>query len=239
MSGADLSGADLSGANLSNSDLSSASLIKTNLQEADLTGSTIYGISALNVNLEGAKQLSLVITDRYELTISVDTLEVAQFISLLLNNQGIRGVIDTITTKVVLVLGRFTGERKAILDALTSELRKLNYSPAVLDFEKPGSRDSTETVFILASLSRFIIVDLTEPSSIPQELQAIVPNRAIPVQPLLFKGKREYAMFVDFIKTYHWVLPVHYYLDQASLLMTLKEKVIEPAEQKAKELEKR
>jgi len=46
-------------------------------------------------------------------------------------------------------------------------------------------------------------------------------------------------MFVDFIKTYHWVLPVHYYLDQASLLMTLKEKVIEPAEQKAKELEKR
>jgi len=39
--------------------------------------------------------------------------------------------------------------------------------------------------------------------------------------------------------TYHWVLPIHYYTDQANLLATLKEKVIDPAEQKAQELAKR
>jgi hypothetical protein len=62
---------------------------------------------------------------------------------------------------------------------------------------------------------------------------------AIPVQPILLGGKRRYAMFVDFLETYHWVLPIHHYTDQAHLLATLKEQVIEPAEQKAQELEKR
>jgi hypothetical protein len=45
-------------------------------------------------------------------------------------------------------------------------------------------------------------------------------------------------MFVDF-EDYHWLLPIHYYTGQADLLATLKEDVIEPAEQKAQELEKR
>jgi hypothetical protein len=59
----------------------------------------------------------------------------------------------------------------------------------------------------------------------------------VPVQPLLLEAKREYSMFVDFRK-YHWVLPIHYYTDQGNLLATLKEHVIEPAEQKAQELSK-
>jgi hypothetical protein len=49
------------------------------------------------------------------------------FGELLLHNQKVRDVIDTITSKVVLILGRFTDERKAVLDALREELRKRNY----------------------------------------------------------------------------------------------------------------
>ena len=163
----------------------------------------------------------------------------AQFISLLLNNKEIREVIDTITSKVVLILGRFTPERKAVLDAIRDALRKHDYLPILFDFEKPSSRDFTETVRTLAHLSRFIIADLTEPSSIPQELQAIIPTLAVPIQPVLLDGKREYAMFVDFLKIYHWVLPIHYYTDQANLITTLEDYVIIPAEQKVQELEKR
>jgi hypothetical protein len=92
-----------------------------------------------------------------------------------------------------------------------------------------------ETIRTLAHLSRFIVADLTDPSSIPQELYAIVPTLTIPVQPLLEASKREYSMFVDF-KRFHWVLPVHHYTDLADLLATLEERVIDPAERKAQEL---
>ena len=106
-------------------------------------------------------------------------------------------------------------------------MRTCGYLPILFDFEKPSSRSITETVRTLAHLARFIIADLTDPSSIPQELQAIIPTLAVPVQPVLLEGKREYSMFVDFLKTYHWVLPIHYYTDQTNLLTTLKEQVIE------------
>jgi hypothetical protein len=63
----------------------------------------------------------LVVTSEDQPAITVDNIEVAQFVYLLLHNQKnqkIRGVIDTITSKTVLILGRFTDERKAVLDAL-------------------------------------------------------------------------------------------------------------------------
>ena len=181
----DLHRAYLSHADLSGADLSSALLVQTNLSGANLTGCSIYGISVWKVLLEGAVQNNLVITPPLEPTITVDQLEVAQFIYLLLNNAKIRDVIDTIAKKVVLILGRFTPERKAVLDALRSELRKHNYSPVLFDFEKPATRDLTETVSILAHLARFIIVDLTDPSSATHEVATVIPHTVVPVQPLL------------------------------------------------------
>jgi hypothetical protein len=43
-------------------------------------------------------------------------------------------------------------------------------------------------------------------------------------------------MFEHF-KRYPWVLPVHHYEDQAALLAALGERVITPAEEKARELQ--
>lgn len=55
----------------------------------------------------------------------------------------IRNVIDTIASKAVLILGRFTTERKAVLDALRDELRKRDYLSILFDFDKkpPGAAD--------------------------------------------------------------------------------------------------
>ena len=167
LSGANLMGTNLSHANLSGAKLIGANLSNANLREAQLTGSFVYATSAWNVTLEKTTQLNLIITRQDEPLITVDNLEVAQFIYLLLNNQKIRDVIDTIAKKVVLILGRFTPERKVILDTLRDELRKQNYLPVLFDFEKPASRDTTETVRTLAHLARFIIADLTDPGSIP------------------------------------------------------------------------
>jgi hypothetical protein len=70
---------------------------------------------------------------------------------LLLNNSKIRNVIDTITTKAVLILGRFTPERKTTLDALRDALRSHNYLPILFGFEKPTNRDFTETAVLQLS----------------------------------------------------------------------------------------
>jgi uncharacterized protein YjbI with pentapeptide repeats len=237
LSGAILSGAIFSGADLSGADLRRAILIGTIFERANLTGASIYGISAWNLQLKDAKQCDLVITDKGKPIITVDNLEMAQFIYLLLNNERIRQVIDTITSKVVLILGRFTPERKAVLDTLREELRKQDYLPVLFDFEKPRDRDFTETIITLAHLARFMIADLTEPNSIPHEVATIIPQCKVPIQPLLIQSAsiREYSMFRD-LMLYPWVLPTFRYQDTMSLLVSLKEHVIEPAERKAKEL---
>jgi uncharacterized protein YjbI with pentapeptide repeats len=236
LTGADLTGANLTGANLSGAILQRATLVDTDLTGADLTGCSIYGISAWNLKLDRTKQQNLIITEE-EPVITVDDIEVAQFVYLMLNNQKIRNVIDTITSKAVLILGRFTEERKPVLDAIREELRKRNYLPILFDFDKPASQDLTATVSTLAHLARFIIADLTDPSSIPHELATIVPTTPVPVQPILLSGSSEFAMFRDWQLRYHWVSTTHRYDGQ--LIADLGEKVIAPAEAKAKDLGER
>ncbi len=165
----------------------------------------------------------------------VDNLVVAQFIYLLLNNANVRYVIDTITSKVVLILGRFTPERKAVLEAMRDELRRRGFSPVLFDFEKPASRDLTETISSLANMSRFVIADITDAKSIPQELMAIVPNLpSVPVQPLIQASQREYAMLEHF-RRYPWFLPLYVYDTQERLIGSMQEAVISPAEGAARE----
>jgi len=237
---ANLSHAELDGANLSRADLSHANLVETDLAGANLTGCRIYGLSAWGVKLdEHTKQQSLVITPWNDPEITLDNIEVAQFVYLLLSNEKIRDVIDTIGKKGVLILGRFTPERKVILDALRKKLRSsdYNYVPIVFDFDKPASRDLTATVSTLAHLARFIIADVTDPSSIPYELATVVPTTPVPIQPILLAGKSEFAMFVDLGRRYQWVLPTYHYNDLDRLIADLNERVIAPAETKVLQLQ--
>ena len=237
--GANLIGTKLKGANLSEATLWFATLAGTDLTRATLDCCKIYGISAWNLELEGAQQSNLVITSGDEPTVTVDNLEVAQFVYLLLNNENIRHVIDTITSKVVLILGRFTEERKSVLESLREELRKRDYSPIVFDFEKPSSRDLSETVSTLAHMARFVIADITDAKAIPQELQKIVPNLpSLPIQPIILESQDEYGMFKDF-GGYLSVLPPFRYANNDDLLMSLEEKVIAPALNKAEEITER
>ncbi|MDQ7784741.1 MAG: pentapeptide repeat-containing protein [Desulfomonilaceae bacterium] len=233
--GANLTEADLTGAKLINANLVRAAVINTNLEGADLSGARIYGISAWNVNLKDAKQNDLVITNEREPTITVDNLGVAQFIYLLLNNNKIRDVIDTITSKVVLILGRFGGGRWATLNAMRNRLRELDLSPVMFDFSPPKDRDLTETVSTLAHMARFVIADLTDASSVQQELTATVPTLSIPYIPIIKMGWEPWSMSKDF-KKYHWMLPLHEYKDDADLLVDLEEKLIPAANEKREEL---
>jgi uncharacterized protein YjbI with pentapeptide repeats len=247
--GADFTGADLGEANLFRADLSAANLfradlsaanldrailVETNLVDAILNDCSIYGISAWGVKFsEGTKQNNLVITPSGEPQITTDDLEVAQFINLLLHNKKIQRVIDTLTSKVVLILGRFSlPERKLILDALRDELRKpgRNYVPVVFDFEKPRNLSTINTVTLLARMARFVIADISDAKSVLMELQAIVPSSPrLPVQPIIVAGQYEPGM-LDSFKDYPWFLEVHRYITRTQLLDHLDERVIGPLE---------
>jgi hypothetical protein len=50
-------------------------------------------------------------------------------------------ILNTLASKLVLILGRFTDERKVVLEALRHELKKHNFVPILFDFERSGSRD--------------------------------------------------------------------------------------------------
>ena len=243
LTGADLSGTslhetDLSGADLSGADLSRTALVRTNLEGASLTGCRVYGISAWDVRLQGAQQTDLVISPQGGAVIKADNLEVAQFLYLLLDNETIRGVIDTITSKVVLILGSFTPERKIVLDAVRDALRRHDRIPVLFDFAEPASRDLTLTVSTLAHMARYVIADITDPRSVPHELATVVPHlRTVPIQPLLLASEPEYGMFKDF-RAYPWVLNTYLYNGADELLASLEDEVIAPAERKARELRK-
>ena len=177
-----------------------------------LTGAHVYGVSVWDIELTDAVQRDLVITPPNASEITVDNLEVAQFLYLLITNAKLRQVIDTITAKVVLILGNFSPERKPVLDAVRTAPCALDFIPVLFDFTGPESRDLTETVRTLAHLARFVIADLSSPRSIPHELQAIVPEIKIPVAPMILASEKPYAMFND-LQKFPWLLKLRTYTD--------------------------
>lgn len=199
LSRANLSEANLRRANLSEADLRRTNLVETDISSAILTGCSVYGISAWNVKSEGAKQSELVITLENEPMIKVDNLEVAQFIYLLLKHEKLRDVLNAVTEKGVLILGRFGDGGLEVLQAIAEKLRELGYLPMLFDFERPDSRNYTETVKTMAGLSRFIIADLSGPS-VPKELDATIPHFKVPFVPIIEKGRKIYTMFADHVE---------------------------------------
>lgn len=232
LTGADLTDACMVHANLTFARLNFARIVNTDLSGATLTGATVYGIAAWGVRLEAAKQSNIVITPHDEGEVTVDDLEVAQFVYLLLRNAKIRNVIDTIGNKAVLILGRFT-ERKEVLEAIREELRKRDYLPIVFDFERPAQRDFSETVMTLAGMSRFIVADITMPKSVPLELHATVPNYMVPFIPIIKKGEKPFAMFRDLWQKHReWVLDPLSYDSIETLVRVFDKAIIKPANER-------
>lgn len=259
--GANLLAADLSGANLTKANLAGAQLHQANLDgaillEAHLTHSSwvgvninnakiskcnIYGINIWDLEGEFEEQNDLVITPWMEPPITVDNIKVAQFIYLILNNKEIRDVINTLTSKTVLILGRFADpSRKTVLDGLRNKLREFNLLPIVFDFERPDDKDYTETVQTLAGLSLFVIVDVTSPKSTPLEMEATVKQFKIPYVPIIdiSVDPRPYAMIVDSQNSFHWVLPTFGYESKEQLLNNIEAVIINRALEKHNELSK-
>lgn len=190
---------DLHNVNMKGALFEAVHLHDCNLKGANISFSRIHGLSSWgNTVDETTIQNDLIITPYNEPTIKVDNFEIAQFLYLIISNKKIRNVIDTLATKVVLILGSFSFEDKIILDQIKSYLTHQNFIPVVFDFDKPSSRNLTETVSTIAHLSKFVIADLTNPKSVPHELASIAPIlKSVPIIPIIKEGQAHYSMLYD------------------------------------------
>jgi hypothetical protein len=228
--GVSLAHADLSGADLTGADLTAAHLRQTDLRNATLDGCQVYGVAVWDTDLTGSIQRDLRVSPGTP-TLTTDNIEVAQFLHLLLSNPKIRSIVETLTAKTVLILGRFAPERKQVLDALRDALRARGLVPIVFDFDGPDSRDVAETVRTLAHLSRFIVADLTDPRSVPHELATIIPLLpSVPVRPVIQASEEPWGMFAS-LERYEWVIrPPYRYTSAEALISSIDEHILAPAE---------
>lgn len=181
-----LDGARFKGADLQRANLSGASLRYVTFADTDLTGARIktcpvYGISVWNPILdETTIQEDLVVTPEGQPEITVDNLEVAQFIYMITNNKKIAGFISAMRTKNVLLLGSFKRQYKEVLEVLRKALSSKGYVTTIFDFDTNASCFPLETIKTLALLSAFVIVDLSEPAGQYVEMGSI-ENTPVPI----------------------------------------------------------
>jgi hypothetical protein len=103
--------------------------------------------------------------------------------------------------------------------------------PILFDFKKSGERDLIESILRFAAVSRFVVADLSDPKSIPAELQAIVPQfPSVPVVPIIEASQREYPVADNILRRDSVVKPVVTYRNEAHLLAIFDEQVLAPAE---------
>lgn len=235
--GADLLGANLSCADMTGATLANAILTSARIDKAKVSGSWVHAVNIRDMDGEFEEQKDLIITHRGHPIITVDNIKVAQFIYLILNNPEIREAISTLTSKTVLILGHFAPpERKVILEALKNSLREYDLLPIVFDFERATDKDFTETIKTLASLSYFVIADITNPQASPLELKAKVPDYQVPFVPIIQAGERPFATLSGLQKKYTWVLDTVSYSSAERLITVLKSAIIDPAIQKHNKL---
>lgn len=238
LAGANLLKADLSGADLTGANLITTVIVDANCEKAIFNGCRVYGIAAWDIHLSPDNQLDLIITPPDQPSVTVDNLEVAQFIYLLLNQKKIRDVIDTMGKKGVLIIGRFTEKRKAILHAVRDELRsRYDLLPIMFEFDPLSTEPTIKTLSTLAHLSRFVIADLTDAKSVLQELTTILEGLpTLPVKPLIHESDDLPPMGDSFLIMKSMLEP-YVYSSKDKLLLDLKAEVINPAEDCIKKFE--
>jgi len=237
----DLYQAKAPGAQFIDTNLQGVHLVETDLTGASLTNCTVYGLSAWDVVGSPKEQrdfrikfrrMSATSPDpdgRVEDEVIVDDLEMAHFTYSALHNSKINRAISAAGNRAVLLLGRFKDpSRRAVLDTLRDQLRTEHYIPMIFDFERPGERDLIETIKLLAGLSLFVIADVSDPRSTPQELEAIAPGFQVPIVTIVQEPEREFSTFVGLMK-YSWVFTPLQYDTVSNLEAGFKRAILDPA----------
>ncbi len=254
--GADLRGAHFGGTNLAGTILRRANLGETDLKEsillycqligtdlsgADLTNAYIYGISTWDIKINKKTKMKNLIISKDPL-ITVDDIEIAQFIYMISNNKKIRNIIDSMRTKGVLILGSFDDKTKPILNKLTEILSENNLIPMIFYFKKPKNLTLMDTVKTMALLSRFVIIDLSVRSGQLYEVGKLVDNIKVPYATIAFEGTKVSAMLSE-LNNFYWYRENYFPYPKKEwekrLPILIKNEIIPWADDKNEELHKK
>jgi len=213
--GADLWGSNFRFSKIENSDFYGSNLTNVNLSNTVMNNCKIYGVSAWGIKRnENTKTRNLIISPKNskDVLITVDDIELAQFIYLILDNKKISNLITTMRTKIVLLLGSFYDDGKSkitpkkVIDKIKEILPKYNLIPIVFDFSNSEKQDLISTVRTLALLSSFIIVDLSAPAGQLFELGTLVQTTPIPFIPIASISTKHITSMIQEkgLGNYHW-----------------------------------
>lgn len=121
-----------------------------------------------------------------------------------------------------------------MLNALREEMRNIDLTPVVFDFEPPVSRDLTNTIRTLAGMSKYVIADITSPRRILQEIEAIISFK-VPIKFILKPLKSEKEYDVSDWLDYPWVCDeVFRYRTKRELVTSVADNIIVDLENTAK-----
>jgi uncharacterized protein YjbI with pentapeptide repeats len=218
--------------NFRGADLRHASMVETDLRGANLSDVHVFGISAWSTRTDADTRQDLIVGDgaANDAPLRAHDLHTAQLLALMLDGIGVRQVFDSVTSKLVLVLGSFSPGEKPVLDALRLALLSRGYVAVTFDFERPSSRDYAETVLSLVGMSRFVIADFTNAKEVRAEVaQAHRQYRRVPIVPIVRQGEPLPVTMANSFSDQDLDLLVRY-KDVDHLVETLDESVIDPAE---------
>ena len=263
LTGAWLHNSDLTLARLESAHLSAALLTACNLNHANLKGTDLRGMyfwgcsywgvlldkrtqqAGIKITMDNFDWIELAIQNprrgaafpKPDFPIEIDDLQVADFVRQINDHPGrVADMVSAASSRLVLLLGRFSGGRKGLLEGIEGVLSEMGYVGMVFDFRPPENRDVIESVSILAGLSNFVIADLTDSRSTALESQLVIPALAVPFIPIIREGKRAFSMFAALQQKYPWVRPIVVYRSQDELRRRLKGEIIPDAARWAEKL---
>jgi len=162
----------------------------------------------------------------------VDDLRLAPFIHELRYEDGFGRFADALTSKVVLILGRFSDARMPLLERIHGRLRALGYIPQLIKFPCDGLLDPGSVVNIAAMCSRFVIADVSDAREVIREVVGILSQlRPVVVKPIMEVGQVEPISFVWEKRSQRiHLLPPYEYPDADTLIANLSSAIIQPCE---------
>jgi uncharacterized protein YjbI with pentapeptide repeats len=208
-----------------------ALLCKAKLTDTRIVDCHVFGISCWGTDFSRCIQQSIRAYATGSYSIHVNSIEYSFFLYQCMENRHFKTLFESTTDKLVLILGRFSEDAVSGVEALRSAVTRCGLIPVVFDFEKPDAHDLTEVVLSLALLSRFIVVDLSDPKCTPHEIASMAPHINRPVASVIRSGQRPYAMFSDMSDRYRWVLPPVSYNSLAEISRIVEEQVIPSCEE--------